>query len=417
MLHRKLFFLFCAILSFSFALNPTTGVDLPVVRILAPAIFVLWLIHSLAKRRVVVDPRVRFWLFAIFLFICTLSVFVAMDQARAIRKILFLLSFFPLYFVVFDVSGSETQKLLTLKILCWGAGLLSFFAIALFSLQFIIGIDPTLEIIRGFIPIFLGNTFGEIVSAFPSWLVNVGGKTVIRSFGTFPDPHLFALYINLLLPIALYLYLKSKERKFLVFFVFMLLASLLSFSRAAYLALLVGGLFLFTNSRPLKILNKTPLLALAGFVVMVFLFIFPNPLMTRFVSSFNFSEGSNSGRIEMWEAGLEIIRDEPFLGVGIGNFSRIVDPMSNVRSPIYAHNLFLDFGSETGVANAVLLLIILMCPIASYFKYRRGLSKFVAVSFVILLAHSIFETPFYSVRVFPLVLILLALNTKNDYKF
>ena len=60
---------------------------------------------------------------------------------------------------------------------------------------------------------------------------------------------------------------------------------------------------------------------------------------------------------------------------GIGNFSRYIDPESSYRLPIYAHNLFLDFSSETGIICAGLLLLLLLSPIVCFLNNKNPTKK------------------------------------------
>jgi O-antigen ligase len=142
----------------------------------------------------------------------------------------------------------------------------------------------------------------------------------------------------------------------------------------------------------------------------------PNPFFNRLQSSFNFNDGSNIGRIEMWRVALEDIQDKPLLGWGLGSFAQKLNTTDTFRNPIYAHNLLLDFGAETGLLNMFILFIIITSPIF-YFIFlpkedqkKYFLNKIIATCFVVFFIHSIFETPFFSIRVFPLFLILLSIE-------
>ncbi len=409
-----LFWIFVAILPFSFALNPTTEIDLSLVRVFVPILFLVWLFSSFANKNLQIDKRLRLWLLGIFIFLTLISFFWAIEESRAIRKIIFLLSFVPLYFVSFSATQIKFDRLRLMKILTWSSVVVSLFALALFFLQFIIGIDSVLATILQYVtPLFLGNAFSSVVMAFPSWLVNIGGTTVLRTFGTFPDPHLFSLYINIVLPFAFYLFIKEKKRVYLLATAVLLISSLLAFSRAAYLSLLIGIIFLFLSSKPFLIIKKHPLHSLAIALLLFYLLALPNLFTQRLQTSIDTSEGSNQARIEMWGKGLETIKDHPLTGIGIGNFSRYVQPTSHFRDPIYAHNLFLDFGAEIGLFGTFVLFFLLLAPIAIFFTKPTSLRKFIATAFVIFIVHSLFETPFFSVRVFPLIIIFLSMHTDD----
>jgi O-antigen ligase len=406
------------LIPFSFALSPTKNIDLNILKLYIPIIFLFWLANSLYNQKIFLDNRPRFWLLLSFLFITTISIFWTPAPSNAFRKILFLITTIPLYFTVFFATNNDSFKNKLLSNLILGAFLASCLAI-LFSLsQFIIGLSPILNILRNyFSPIFLGNSLAELVNQYSSWLVNISGKTILRTFGTFPDPHLFSLYLSMILPINLYFYYKNNyQKKYLFFSIIIFLAILLSFSRAAYLAIIFGSSFLLINLN-FKFLKKKVLSLYAIFVILLFLFIIPNPLISRLQSSFNLQEGSNIGRIEMWTTALRNIQEAPFLGLGLGGFANNLDNSLGIRNPIYAHNLLLDFGAETGIFNLFILFFIITSPILTYLNNKKNLSqnnltKFIATSFVIFFIHSMFETPFFSIRVFPLFLILLAIPTK-----
>lgn len=414
LLNWKSFFIFSvAILPFSFALNPTSSIDLPVVRVLFPLIFLIWLLTSLFEKKIIIDQRSRFWLLGFFLFLCSISFFWANNKSFALTKILFLLSFFPVYFVTYAITAQKKYRDKVLKTFVLSSFFASIFALLLFSFQFLLGIDEALFIASKTAVVFLGQNFSSMVIAFPSWLVNIGGKTIMRTFGSFPDPHLFSLFINLAIPFAFYFWRKMSSRFYFAVTAVLIISSLLSFSRAAYLSLFLGSifsLFLFTN--PTCFIKKH-FSKFIGIVFVFFLFlVIPNPLTERFVSSFDIQEGSNSGRIEMWRLATKTTIEKPF-GVGIGNFANYNFPMSSSSDPIYAHNLFLDFSAEVGILGAIFLILVFSCPILSALKKPSFLAKITATAIFIFFIHSLFETPFYSVRVFPLFLLILAINT-ND---
>ncbi len=403
-----------ALLPFGFTINPASGVDLNIIRIIIPLLFLVWLGESLFSKKIYIDTRPRFLFLMLFLMIVLFSFFWAPEKQRALRKILFIFSIIPVYLVSFDLFKKNLSKELVLKIILITSLIQSIIGIFQFLLQFVIGIDPSLKIWRLFSSFFLGETFSETVHQYSSWLVNLNGATTLRAFGTFPDPHLFSLFISLSLPISWYFFQKTKKRVYLFLRAIQLFAILSSFSRSSYLAvalLLIG--FLLTkliNVVKNKTFNYAHLLAI---LVLLTIVITPNPLSQRFNSSFNPMEGSNQGRIEMWEKSLEIIQLHPWKGAGIGNFSYFIKPSSSLREPIYAHNLFLDFGAETGLFSLILLLLIFLSPLLTFLINKKSnttvLQIPVILFFVVFFIFSLFETPFYSISIFPLFLIFLAI--------
>ncbi len=65
-------------------------------------------------------------------------------------------------------------------------------------------------------------------------------------------------------------------------------------------------------------------------------------------------------------------------GVGIGNLSEEIQPLSEQRIPIYAHNLFLDFSSEIGFLGGLAVFLIIISPIVKFFKHPNDKTLLIA---------------------------------------
>jgi O-antigen ligase len=72
--------------------------------------------------------------------------------------------------------------------------------------------------------------------------------------------------------------------------------------------------------------------------------------------------------------------------------------------------LFLDFSSELGVAGGLALFILIILPILNFFKNPTSKNRLIMLVFVVFFIHSMFETPFYSVSLLPLILAFLTLE-------
>ncbi len=419
MFSKKIFLIIIFLLPFSFALNLMENFDLAIFRLIIPLFFLVWLLGAFLNKKFLIDTRPRFFFLIFFVLICAFSFFWAENQSKALRKIIFILSFLPLYFVSFQILKEKILLNKFLKILFWSVFVLSICGILQFLMQFVVGIDAMLEITKTINPFFLGKNFSQVVQQYPSWMINLQGKTLLRAYGIFPDPHLFSLYLNISLPLIFYIYFKNKQKIYLLGLISVLSASLLSFARASLISLIaVAALaFLFYLFRDKKKFKKRFAFFILGSIVIFAVFLTPNPISHRFLSSFNFQEGSIQGRLEMWETGYELAKEKPLGGVGLGNFSHHLKSGSELRNPAYAHNLFLDFAAETGILGALFLILILFCPVAALAKSPRKaglLSYSLAFSFLIVIFQGMFETPFFSVRVFPLILILLSIDARKN---
>jgi O-antigen ligase len=414
-----LLLLFCLYIPLQLALNASEGFDLASGRVFALLLGILWLFKSLTQKKLFIPNRIQSLLLLSFLFLSAFSFIFAQNIDWAYRKLLFLLSFIPLYFIVADIAQIKERARKIIKFLVYGAGLISLLGILQFSLQFFIGIDETLSLWQKIIAPFLGNSFSQSVFQYPSWLVGVADSTYMRAIAFFPDPHMFSLYLGMLLPFSIALYATSKRNRFLVISANILVADILTFSRGGYLGLLAGlifALFIFRN----KLIGSFSLkkfIALNIFILLIATGIMiPNPASDRLFSSFDASEGSNMERFKNWNQSLEVIKKNP-LGVGIGNYSLEIKPSADYREPIYSHNTYLDIAAETGIISALIFIWMIIISVLSFIKLGNK-NKFHlagAISLTIFSVHSIFETPLYSIHILPLLLIIFALSTtKNE---
>ena len=412
----KLLLIFCFYLPFQLALNPSTGIDLASGRIFILLLLFIWLAESLKKKKVNIGNTKTNFFILCFLTINFLSFSVAKDIDWSLRKFLFLLSTFPLYFVFFDLLDTKKKKERVAKTLVFSGGIVSIIAIFQFISQFIFGLDITYNFwSKNIVPLFLGKSVTMAVLKNPSWLVNISGKTYLRSIAIFPDPHMLAFFLGMIAPFSFGLYLKNKRGLYLIIFLIMLLSDFLTFSRGGYLGLFLGAgiFFLATWNKIKKRYQLTiSMLFLAGILI---LFI-PGPISDRFFSSFNLKEGSNLGRLETWGKAIATIRDHPFLGVGIGNYPLAINPKANYRDPIYAHSIYFDIAAETGLVNLLVWISLITTLIFDFAKKaKEDIFFFYAmISIIIFSGHALVETPLYSPIILPLFLIIASFDNEKN---
>jgi len=221
--------------------------DLVTTRILIPVLFLFWLVKSLARKKLWIPNKAEIWLVIAFLFLAALSFFLGRDVSAGFRKILYFLTIFPVFFVAADIFQNQKWRKRAIVAIILSGTLAAIVGLFQFLFSFLIGIDKSVKIWESLAPYFLGNSFGKIVAANSSWLVNIGGTTRMRAFGFFPDPHNFAFFVNLCLFAGLGYFFGQKRTAPKIWIgaalALMTAAVALSFSRGAYLGLLAGGIF------------------------------------------------------------------------------------------------------------------------------------------------------------------------------
>lgn len=399
-------------LPFQVALNPGDGIDLASVRVFILLIFLVWISEGLRKKHLNIATVPATFFISIFLFISVLSLFWAKNETWAMRKILFLLSIFPLYFVASDMVKDRERMMKIVKWLVVSGSLVATVGIIQFFSQFVFGLEKVYKFWADNMSVpFLGQSASQAVLENPSWLVNISGKTFLRATATFPDPHMLALYLGMLLSLSAGLFLKTRRVFYLITFLTMLLADVLTFSRGGYLGILGGIIFLLIIFWK-KIPGKYRISIAVFFVLITLLFLIPSPISSRFNSIFNLKEGSNIGRLDMWRSAWKVAQDNPFLGVGIGNYPLELKPNADYREPITAHNTYLDIASETGMINAFIWIGLLVSSIIIFLKRSRKEFFFLmpAAAVVIFSFHSLAETSIYSPTVLALFVIIISLT-------
>jgi len=410
---QRIVFLFFFILPFQWALSPVPGIDLALARVLSMLIFFVWVFSSVFKKRLMLPDGLSSFLASSFLFISALSFLWAGNADFSVRKIAFLFSFFPSFFVLTSFFKENIKRVqTTLSFFIYGSVIAAAVSLVQFFSQFIFGVEKVFSFWTGSIlPFFLGSAFGDSVAAYPSLLVNISGKTLLRATGFFPDPHMFSFYMGISILLTLGMFFSQRERKWGYAFWILLVADLLAFSRGGYLGLCAGVTFFLFTFFYQKGLGVRGLLTGAGIFGIIFLTAW-SPIGARFGSTFSTEDGSNKERIRLWEEALGHISERPFLGVGLGNYPLLVKPSAGYREPIYVHNLYLDIAVEAGLLGLSFFVALLW--LAGWRLWRKWekthdtLSLGTLGALLVFSTHAFFDTPLFSVHALPALLLLLA---------
>ena len=419
---EKSFYFLIFYIPFQIALNPLEGIDLASIRILIILLFFAWLLFSLSRKKLFIPSAIQTWLILIFLFIVFLSFCYAPEQERALRKTLFLFNIIPLYFISASIIKNKIQINKIISISIFAALFAGIVGLIQFGSQFIIGQEKIANFWREIIsPIFYGESFGAQIISLPSWFVNISGETYLRAFGFFPDPHMFSFYLGLIIPMVLCFLIfnrGNKKRIFLFIILTILISSiLLSFSRGGYLGMFAGLSSVIILSWKFLIPKIKVVIFLIILAGIISLLIPQNPIANRINSIINLEEGSNAGRLIIWQQAADVFREHPISGVGIGNYSFYLFPEEKYRTPIYAHNTYLDIASEMGIFALLIWIGIFLSCFWQLFKIikktadknTRIISIGLFGGLIWFFVHCFFETPIYSPQVIAMLMIIFGI--------
>ncbi|HEX7707380.1 MAG TPA: O-antigen ligase family protein [Thermoanaerobaculia bacterium] len=229
---------------------------------------------------------------------------------------------------------------------------------------------------------------------------------------TGPASHVMTLS-GLLLPLALmFLFLWLHQRKWwqLTAGSLATITLLLTFTRSVWIGWTVAIVTLLIATRARLVFYALPL-------VIIFVTFLPLSLFGRLVSTFDTRQLSNFDRIRMVEAGVEMIKDRPLLGVGPANvkstYSLYMRPDAPRPRPPHLHNNVVQIWAERGIlalcAYLLLLGLFLRECIRGWHGPGRMWAEIGIAAAISLTVAGLFEFNFGDTEVFYLLLNLFAL--------
>jgi O-antigen ligase len=196
-----------------------------------------------------------------------------------------------------------------------------------------------------------------------------------RIYGTYSNPNFYAEYLILLISATLALTFEEKGLLRGVAAALMGLeavALLLTFTRGSWLALVIGLIVAIT------MVDARYLWGLFGAAVLAM--VASAGIRQRVLSIFSL-EGTASFRLRLWRLAGTIIKQHPWVGVGIGKFIDAFKQVS-VQHPelgtgflVYgAHNSYFTLSAETGIIGglAFAFLILSVCKMGVFYGTRMA---------------------------------------------
>ena len=144
--------------------------------------------------------------------------------------------------------------------------------------------------------------------------------------------------------------------------------------------------------------------------------------LSRFVGTVSASDPT-TGRAHFWKTTLHIIRDNPFIGSGLGSFGvayTLYDTRNGLLRLEQAHNDYLQVLADAGVVGALLGLafVFLLFRLAlarreTEDRFRRGVATGALAGCFAVLVHSFFDFTLHTTANALLFLVLAAVATLN----
>ncbi|MBX2992608.1 MAG: O-antigen ligase family protein [Bacteroidetes bacterium] len=227
---------------------------------------------------------------------------------------------------------------------------------------------------------FTGSAVLSALWALPQVQFGIDSATSLRAGGLTGGPNITGAVYGIGVVFLFHLATISDKlivRLGAIVFSVVLFAGLAStVSRTALIALILGLLFLFfTDFQRMK---KQKLQFVILFVL-VSLICIPSgfwQIASGILTSILTGTDSIGFRYMQWEAALSMWKDNPWAGVGIGQFRYAVVFYGEQFVPFYglgygAHNIVLALMTETGLVGTMLFMMMITASFASLFRFFR----------------------------------------------
>jgi len=264
-------------------------------------------------------------------------------------------------------------------------------------------------------------------------------------FGPFYNRHHFAAYMEMALALPLGLLfsgaVEGDKRPLYIFAVAMMgIALIMTGSRGGMISLLAEAIFLVVIMGARRKEARAPegkekagrvrsVLMRAGLALILVLALLGGAVLfggeealSRLVGTVN-SDDPTTGRAHFWGVTLDIIRDHPVVGAGLGSYG-LAYTEYDTRNGLFrleqAHNDYLQTMSDAGIIGLGLGILFIIALFRMGFarretddKFRRGVATGALTGCFAVLVHSFFDFTLHTTANALLFLLLAALATIN----
>ncbi|MEE6295626.1 O-antigen ligase family protein [Georgenia wangjunii] len=207
--------------------------------------------------------------------------------------------------------------------------------------------------------------------------LNLGLSFAYRATGTFEDPNAYATYLIVSVGVVAAANVLATRRPLSWHLLPIIVAIMLTGSRAALASLVVAVLFAVAiagGGARARQLRTAALASVAG-VAVLFLALpvsWTSDALTRTLSLFS-GEVQNDVRARLWAAAVQLWSTRPMLGIGPGQFPARASDMHGLGIELVTHNTYLSLLAEAGMVGlGVFLWLPLLVAHLLYRAHLRG---------------------------------------------
>lgn len=194
---------------------------------------------------------------------------------------------------------------------------------------------------------------------------------VYRAGGFFTNPAILGKYLTMIIPVLFVQAVYNRENRyiFLPVLILSLFELVLNQMRGAWIALGITGIAGCVLMRAHR--KQIVIFMSAVLIILVLSFSLTPQLTTRLYSILDMQNESNAERILIWSSAVQMVKDHPITGIGLGNFrseyvAKYMSPLAKLQVP-HAHNTVLHMLVETGLIGAMAFLYMFYMLFRTFF--------------------------------------------------
>jgi len=388
-LHQKLFLFLVLLLpfqlgrhfwpNFSFVMGLRVDYLSPTIYLTDILVFLILGIWGLEKSKIQIkNLKFLFFFTSIFIFLLA-NCFFAKNQGAAIYKLVKIIEFslLGLYIAKNHYSLSTIHYPLTFAVIYS-----SLIAIAQFFKQ---------TSLNGVFYWLGERTFNLATPGIAKG--SFFGYLLLRPYATFSHPNVLAGFVLVAFILSAPFVYQKNKLLFTFYFLLFTFTIFISFSQAVWL---VGLTLSLWRLRDLKINKWLKGAVYGGTIFLLIFYLIKVPI---------FNEESFSQRLELSKIAFQLIKQNPFIGVGLNNF--IVNlPKFQQGQTLWlqpVHNIYLLIVSETGIVGLLIFLWFLFLTFCRPLTHR--LSLFASLTAILLLG--LFDHYWFTLQQTQLLLVII----------
>ncbi|MBU0534341.1 MAG: O-antigen ligase family protein [Candidatus Omnitrophica bacterium] len=340
-------------ISFSESLNLPQLITVYAIFLLLLFIYWMYIVSfkeksNFVKTNSLYIPLGLFFLWSVLSLIWTVSIPATFTQ------VYYFLFYLLAFFISFNVVENDKDRKKFLEVLLFSALIVSIYAIH----QYFWGLEET----RQYLQMYKNEITLAGSGNFMSRL------NTDRAFSTFLYPNTLATFLMMVFPFSIFcaiFYSKTGAHKSHVLAVrglsfilslLILFAFMLTFSKGGTVVLILSWLLFLL----FKVPKSRKIIAVIGFVFLLAFTIFYVYNDDYIESKLQPVKASSRVRGEYWRAGLEMLKEKPLVGFGLGSFGRIYAKykLPKAEETQMAHNDFLQIWTELGAVGFLIFLNI-----------------------------------------------------------